>query len=227
MNARPARRVAVMQPYFLPYAGYYRLMAQADDFVVYDCVQFPRRGRVHRCQLPDTAAGAPDWLTLPLAPAPRETRIDGMRFAPDARVRLDERLATLDPAWWRAGSGQAAQVRGWLEAPLPERLIEWLDDQLRVTARLLSLPARFVRSSSLGIDPAMRGEARIIEIVRRLEGTEYVNLPGGAALYSAGTFAAAGLGLRILPPYEGRFRHLLPALMTTPAAEIAADIRAT
>jgi hypothetical protein len=36
--------VAVMQPYFMPYAGYFRLFAAADVFVLFDCVQFPRRG---------------------------------------------------------------------------------------------------------------------------------------------------------------------------------------
>ena len=42
-----------MQPYLFPYAGYFRLLSQVDEFVIYDCVQFPRRGRVHRTEVPD------------------------------------------------------------------------------------------------------------------------------------------------------------------------------
>ncbi|MEL6186537.1 MAG: WbqC family protein, partial [Myxococcota bacterium] len=30
-------RVAIMQPYFMPYLGYFRLFAATDLFVVYDC----------------------------------------------------------------------------------------------------------------------------------------------------------------------------------------------
>jgi hypothetical protein len=55
--------VAIMQPYFIPYAGYFRLFAATDLFVIYDCVQFPRRGWCtapllgHRTgELADTAA---------------------------------------------------------------------------------------------------------------------------------------------------------------------------
>ena len=59
-------RVAVMQPYFYPYMGYFQLLAAVDLFVVFDSVQFPRRGRVHRCEVPDGLSGA-RWLTLPLA----------------------------------------------------------------------------------------------------------------------------------------------------------------
>ena len=57
--------VAVMQPYFIPYAGYFRLFAASDLFVIYDCVQFPRRGWVHRNRLLDRS-GKLRWLTLPL-----------------------------------------------------------------------------------------------------------------------------------------------------------------
>jgi hypothetical protein len=44
--------VAVMQPYFMPYAGYFRLFCAADVFVMFDCVQFRRRGWVHRNRFP-------------------------------------------------------------------------------------------------------------------------------------------------------------------------------
>jgi hypothetical protein len=41
-------RIAIMQPYYYPYAGYFRLFAATDLFVIYDCVQWNRQGRVHR-----------------------------------------------------------------------------------------------------------------------------------------------------------------------------------
>src|SRR5262245_8911697 len=71
--------VAIMQPYFLPYAGYFRLFAATDLFVIYDCVQFPRRGWVHRNRLVDHS-GNERWLTLPLQPAPQTALIRDLRF---------------------------------------------------------------------------------------------------------------------------------------------------
>src|SRR3979411_2469618 len=75
--------VAIMQPYFIPYAGYFRLFAASDLFVIYDCVQFARRGWVHRNRLVDRG-GTERWLTLPLQKAPRDVLIRDLRFAPDA-----------------------------------------------------------------------------------------------------------------------------------------------
>src|SRR5215207_8721062 len=83
--------VAIMQPYFIPYAGYFRLFAASDLFVIYDCVQFPRRGWVHRNRLPD-ATGQESWLTLPLAKAPRDVRIRDLRFSADADQILADRM---------------------------------------------------------------------------------------------------------------------------------------
>src|ERR1700750_1478713 len=70
--------VPIMQPSFLPYAGYFRLFAASDLFVVYDCVQFPRRGWVHRNRLP-LASGDAGWLTLPVAKAPRDALICNLK----------------------------------------------------------------------------------------------------------------------------------------------------
>jgi hypothetical protein len=78
-----ALTIAIMQPYFFPYAGYFRLLAASDLFVIYDCVQFPRRGWVHRNKLLD-ASGEARWLTLPLEKAPQSVLIQDLRFPPDA-----------------------------------------------------------------------------------------------------------------------------------------------
>src|SRR5262244_1544533 len=85
MTERKPFTVAIMQPYFVPYAGYFRLYAASDLFVVYDCVQFPRRGWVHRNRLVDRT-GALRWLTLPLAKAPRDILIRDLRFTSDAEA---------------------------------------------------------------------------------------------------------------------------------------------
>ena len=79
--------VAIMQPYFYPYAGYFRLFSRADLFVLYDCVQFPRRGWVHRNRLTG-ASGQLQWLTLRLAHAAQDTVIRDMRLEPSAMEQL-------------------------------------------------------------------------------------------------------------------------------------------
>ncbi len=213
-----------MQPYFFPYAGYFRLMAAADIFVIYDCVQFPRRGYVHRCNVPD-AAGAETWLTLPLARQPRDVLIRDLEFASGARGELDRRLARL-PWLARAASPSAEAIRAHLFGPLPS-VIAHLEAGLELTARLLGLSPRLIRSSTLRIAPGLRGEDRILAICEEVGATHYLNAPGGRGLYSPRHFAGRNLSLNFLPPYSGPYRTMLHDLVTGDAAAIAADVRAS
>src|ERR1700761_2078318 len=82
-----------MQPYFIPYAGYFRLITGSDLFVIYDCVQFPRRGWVHRNKLLDPH-GQEQWLTLPLAKAPQDVLIKDLTFPANAVEEMESRLRT-------------------------------------------------------------------------------------------------------------------------------------
>jgi hypothetical protein len=216
--------VAVMQPYFYPYAGYFRLLAAADTFVVFDDVQFPRRGRVHRCETPGPT-GAPQWLTLPLARQDRDVLIKDLVFSPDARAILDQRLARLP--WLADARGPLAdQVRSHLYGPLGS-VLEFLESGLRLVAEALQLPARLVRSSSFALDPSLRGQDRVLALVEALDGRVYVNAPGGRVLYQAQVFRQRGLELKYLVPYEGMIRYLLPALIKSDAATLRNDILRT
>ena len=45
------KSVAIMQPYFLPYIGYFQLLAAVDTFVVLDDVNYINRGWINRNRL--------------------------------------------------------------------------------------------------------------------------------------------------------------------------------
>jgi hypothetical protein len=221
MQQRPFT-IAVMQPYFMPYAGYFRLLQAADLFVIYDCVQFPRRGWVHRNRLMD-ARGVERWLTLPLAKAPRDILIRDLAFLPDARQLLAERLRPFPLAT------EDRDVQDILAATrdVTGNPVSYLERLLEHVARYLALPWKVMRSSSLEISPALRGQDRILEIARRLGATHYVNSPGGTDLYEVDAFASAGIQLRFLVPYLGPSSSILSRIVEEKREELADDIRLT
>lgn len=214
-----AGTVAIMQPYFAPYAGYWRLAAGAELFVIYDCVQFPRRGWVHRNRLPD-AKGEPEWLTLPLAHAAYDARIQDLVFADDAAERMAERarafpsLATLNPAADR-----------FLHAgPFNGRFVDYAELQITVACELLGLDCRLIRSSTLVIDPGLRAQDRILAILEAVGAKDYLNAPGGRELYQAEAFAAQGVTLHFLGDYIGPNWSLLHRLASEPVEAVRTEI---
>src|SRR5436190_18952165 len=56
--------LAIMQPYFLPYLGYFQLMNTCDEFIVYDNIKFSRKGWINRNRI--LVNGKDEYFTLPL-----------------------------------------------------------------------------------------------------------------------------------------------------------------
>ena len=211
-----------MQPYFYPYMGYFRLIAAVDLFVLFDCVQFPRRGRVHRTEVPDHA-GARRWLTLPLARQPQETRIDALAFAEGARATFDARLAEV--ACLAPPAAGPPEVAAALASPL-DTPADYVVRNLEATAAALGVATPMVRSSTFQLPETVRQAERIATIARRVGATRYLNSPGGRGLYSAEFFAGHGLALEFLAPYEGPHVMMLESLWTAPPGALAADAAA-
>lgn len=222
-------RVVVMQPYFFPYLGYFRLFAASDLFVFLDCVQFPRRGYVHRNQAPAAHpsarnAGEPKWLTLPLARQPRETLIHDLRFAPDAADEWSRRLAGFD--WLSKSPPQNdAIVAALRDVRNDADVCDYLIATLLSSTDRLGLDYRWIRSSSLQVPSEFRGQDRIIEIVKRCGGRTYVNAPGGVGLYDAEAFRREGMALEFLPPFSGSPHSVLYGFWFSSDEEMRAQLK--
>ena len=209
-----------MQPYFIPYAGYFRLFVASDLFVIYDCVQFPRRGWVHRNKLLD-AAGNAKWITLPLVPAPRDVLIQDLQFPPDAAAEFGRRLRRFPPVQTR----QAAEPVLSALYDIRGTPVDYIEQLLSSIAIYLSLPWTTLRSSQLDIPLSFRGQDRILEIARRIGAHDYVNAPSGRVLYDARRFAKAGIGLNFLTDYPGPTSSILTRILREDREALIADIR--
>ena len=214
--------VAVMQPCFMPYAGYFRLFAAVDLFVIYDCVQFPRRGLIHRNRLPDHLDRA-KWLTLPIAKAPREALIKDLGFADNAETKLQaqfSRFPCLDKA-----EEENQQLMHVVRDLTPPPCV-YLTTALKTVCEILRLPFNVRYSSEFNIDPGFKGPDRVMEILEHLKASDYVNTPGGRKLYNVSAFAKRGIEIRFLDRYNGPYWSILHRLMIESPRSLAEEIRA-
>ena len=76
---------------FFPYIGYYRLFAKSDIFVIYDCVQYIRRGWIHRNQINDNSDNI-QWLTLPIVKPEYNSKISEVRLKDEYISILKSRI---------------------------------------------------------------------------------------------------------------------------------------
>lgn len=214
-------RVTIMQPYFYPYAGYYRLFAAADVFVAYDCVQFPRRGWVHRNRL-SNFNGEDQWLTLPLEKGDRDkTRICDLVFSENAKALMEEQMrrfpCLIDLAMKEPELAEILSDFSITPAQYLVRGLEWSTERL-------GLNRPIIMSSSLNVPEAIKGQDRIIEIVKRVNAKHYINAPGGVELYDERAFEDAGLTLTFFPDYVGSYKSVLQRFICENTADITQEL---
>ena len=92
-------KVAIMQPYFFPYLGYFQLIAAVDSFIAWDDVQYINRGWVNRNRI--LLNGEPTYITLPLEKAPQTANINERRIA-DSATTAKKILGQLHAAYRKA-----------------------------------------------------------------------------------------------------------------------------
>jgi hypothetical protein len=188
--------VACMQPYLLPYLGYWQLLAAADHFVLLDDVHYINRGWINRNRI--LVGGAEKWLTVPLLKASQNKEIREIDIAPrpDWQPALER---TLSQAYARAPRrDEVLALLGKIFAFPDSGLCSFLEHSIRVVAAHLGLDPVISRSSEAHPKGDLRGSARILDVCRRLGATTYANLPGGRELYDPAEFLREGIDLRFI-----------------------------
>ncbi|MBO6596169.1 MAG: WbqC family protein [Pseudomonadales bacterium] len=192
--------MAIMQPYWIPYPGYFRLFKAADTFIVLDDVQHPRRGYVHRNQLLNHEDNL-DWFTLPIKKASRDVQIRDLEFKPDAEALLKKQKSKFPIL--KDGLGVLED-----HINLDQPVIETLINTLKTICCELRLDCSWHRSSDIG-ESHLKGPDRILALVKSMQGSRYVNLAGGVDLYDPKRFYRSQVDLAFLEPWEGQFISIL------------------
>jgi len=190
------KRLAIMQPYFLPYIGYFQLLAAVDSFVVLDDVNLIKRGWVNRNRL--LLNGFSHTFIVPLRGASQNRLICEMELdnTQNWRQRL---LKTIRHAYVKAPYFQ--NVFPLIESIVnlrESRLDIFLLNSIHEIVGYLELKTDIVPSSRKYECAGLKGQERILDICRQEQAGSYINPIGGVDLYDRGEFQRQGVELHFL-----------------------------
>lgn len=205
-------RVAIMQPTYLPWIGYFGLMQSVDVFILLDSVQFTRRSWQQRNQI-KTTSGA-QWLSVPvISKGKRDQRID--------EVVIDQSTCFLE-------KHLRAIEHNYRKAPHFSELAPTLLPEFEVTHSLLvDLNINFILriGDILGIktqvlrSSAMQGSGNkadlLLSLCQEVRASEYISPPGSQSyLNETDIFAKAKLPVKYFrfqhPIYSQMYGDFLP-----------------
>jgi WbqC-like protein family len=191
-------KTAIMQPYFLPYIGYFQLIAAVDRFVVYDTIQYTKKGWINRNQM--LRGGQAVLFTLPLQKASDFLDVRDRQVAES----FDPSTLCAQIAGTYRKAPEFTRTFPIIESLLHYRganLFDFVHNALFRCCDYLGIATPIQVSSDVeGGAAVLRGVDRVIDICHRTGASTYVNPPGGRTLYSSEYFRAHGLELKFMQP---------------------------
>ncbi|KWO79184.1 WbqC family protein [Burkholderia ubonensis] len=190
---RDAKRVAILQSNYIPWKGYFDLIAACDEFILYDDAQYTRRDWRNRNQI-KTPQGV-QWLSVPVKvkgkyhQSIRETEIDGTDWAPQHWKRLQQNYARA-PHFARYADTLEALYLGRRYDTLSElnrTLLTWVNGQLEIGTRI---------SSSSDYDLHGDRTEKLLNLCVQAGATEYLSGPAARSYLDECLFAQANVAVR-------------------------------
>lgn len=219
----PDRRVvAIHQPNFLPWLGWFDKLARADVFVLMDNAQFPKTGGTWSNRVRMLVGGAAGWVTVPIVRAYHGVRrIDEMEIDNTGRWR-DKLLRTLQASYGRAPHyGEVLPfLAEWIGNPTSS-LADFNTTAIEGIAALLGLDTgKLVRGSTLNAEGS--ATELLIAMTRAAGGTAYLCGGGADGYQEDEKFQAAGVelvyqGFTPAPYPQGKAPEFVPGLSVVDA----------
>lgn len=202
--------VAIMQPYFLPYIGYWQLMHNVDIFVVYDDIKYTKKGWINRNRFLMNAQ--PETFTLPLKKDSDYLDVCQRQLSDTfnaEKLKLIQRMkaAYQNAPFFQEGKEMLDDVFAFEE----KNLFQFIFQSIKKIHSRLGLTSRLIVSSELEISRQLKGQTRVIAICKALSATTYINPIGGLGLYNGNDFREEGIQIhfqKTRPFYYKQFDHV-------------------
>jgi hypothetical protein len=191
-------KVGGMQPYFLPYIGYWQLINSVDKFLVYDKMQFMKHGWINRNRILLNKKAF--FITIPLKSDPyslniSERLISNQYFDKDA----DKFLLTIKAAYGKAPYfNEAMPIIEKCFLYEEKNLSRFIFNSIQIVSEYLGLTTEIIFSPYIEMDCSLKGQERVIEICKNFSATTYINAIGGLELYDSKSFESSGIELKFL-----------------------------
>lgn len=189
--------LAIMQPYFLPYIGYFQLIAAADMFVVYDRIKYTKKGWINRNRMLMNGSDAP--FSLPLKRDSDSLDVVAREIAPD--FNPDRVCQQIRGAYQRAPFfGSVFPVIEQILQYRNRNLFHFIHHSLVVVCKHLDITSEIRVSSTIPIDDGLRGHHKVLALCKAVGASRYINSIGGTELYARQDFRQQGIELQFLQP---------------------------
>lgn len=207
-------KLAIMQPYFFPYVGYFQYIAASDKFIFYNDVSFIMRGWINRNYI--TLNGEKHLFTVPLIKASPNKLINETFLKKDI-IWKNNFKNTLFHAYHKSKYfDEVSNIIFKIIDSECNTIDKLATTSIIYVLKYLNIEKNLILSSTVYNNAQMKSDERIIDILKK-ETIDTCIVPyGGRGLYDKVKFKEYGISLYYLKPiikeYDQKLKSFLPSL---------------
>ena len=189
-------KVAIHQPYYVPYIGYWQLINAVDQFAIADNYNYIKGGWINRNRILEGETIR--YYNIEIDHASQNRYICDHQLKPmDKELKLRQLEYYYHHAPYR---NQGIELMDRMISFEGNNLADFLYHSIRLVCDYLQIGTKIVRTSDYEQNPSLRLTGRILDYCRQMGADTYYNMIGGTSLYSIGDFREHGLKLVFLEP---------------------------
>jgi predicted RNA-binding protein len=186
-------KVAIMQPYFIPYIGYFQLINSVDTFVIYDNIKYIKRGWINRNRI--LVNGKPDYITLPLKHDSDFLNVNERQWSFDGKKIYNKIHSNYRKAPFFE---ETMPVVNNIMDYYNRNLFGFICFSVLLLCDHLDIKTKIVESSNVSIDHSLKCTDKVLAICKELKADTYINAIRGKELYTKEQFSEQGIELKFI-----------------------------
>lgn len=190
------KSLGIMQPYFLPYIGYFQLINAVDEYVLYDNIQFTKKGWIHRNRMLQN--GQPAYFSLPIKKDSDYLDIVLRNLSDESAKEKGKILRKIEANYRKAPFFEEffPVVKQILDHD-DKNLFNFIYHSIKVVNEYLEIDTPIVISSTLpDTIKELKSQDKVLAICKERNADVYINSSGGMELYDVNVFDQQNVALR-------------------------------
>jgi hypothetical protein len=191
------KKVGVMQPYFLPYLGYFQLLNYVDVFVIYDNIQYTKKGWINRNNILQNASAKK--ISIPIKKDSDYLNVNDRKLVENSDKEKNKALNQIASSYRKAPYFEELFIIVERILKSDERnLFYFVKNSIEEVVKYMEIDTQIVISSEVESNSSLDGQERVIGLCKDVEGSLYINPQGGMELYDRNAFMKTQLELSFL-----------------------------
>lgn len=186
-----------MQPYFFPYIGYFQLINSVDKFIIYDNIQYTKKGWINRNRI--LVNGKDQLITLPIKKDSDYLNVVQRKLS-ESWVNDKNKILNLIKSSYNK-SPYFEKIFSLVSECInnPEtNLFKFIYDSILLIKEFLGIKTEIVISSLIEVDHSLKSQEKVLSLCKNQNAKIYINSIGGVELYDKKVFEENGIELNFI-----------------------------